>query len=238
MAKKSGGDGIKKSSGRQMRGQQKFVKVKTAKRRTASSTRWLQRQLNDPYVAEAKKQGLRSRAAFKIIQLDEELDLFHPGMRVVDLGAAPGGWTQVAVQKIKPEETGGRIVGIDYLEMEDMPGATFLQADFNDHDAPDKLKEALDGKADLVMSDMAAPTTGHKQTDHLKIMALVELAYHFAKEVLEQDGIFLAKVFQGGAENTLLADLKRDFKKVKHIKPNASRSDSSEIYVVAIGYRG
>ena len=238
MVKKTGDGGSKKSSGRQMRGQQQFVKVKTSRKRTASSTRWLQRQLNDPYVAEAKKQGLRSRAAFKIIQLDEELGLFRPGMRIVDLGAAPGGWTQVAVEKVQPEKTGGCIVGIDYLEMEDMPEATFLQADFNDADAPDKLKAVLAGKADLVMSDMAAPTTGHKQTDHLKIMGLVELAYEFAKEVLEQDGVFLAKVFQGGAATSLLADLKRDFKKVKHVKPNASRSDSSEIYVVATGFRG
>jgi len=235
MAKSGGNGGDKgKVKGRM----QKFVKVKTARRRTNSSTRWLQRQLNDPYVVEAKRLGYRSRAAFKIIQLDEELGLFKPGARVVDLGAAPGGWMQMAVEKINPEKTGGCVVGIDYLEMEEVEGATFLMCDFLDNDAPDLLKEALGGMADVVMSDMAAPTTGHKATDHLKIMALVETAYAFAKEVLVQDGIFLAKVFQGGAEKELLTQLRKDFKKIKHIKPKASRSDSSEMYVVGIGFRG
>ena len=228
----------KKSSGRQVRGLQRHVKVKTSKNRTISSTRWLERQLNDPYVAEAKKMGYRSRAAFKIIQMDEELGLFKPGQRIVDLGAAPGGWMQIAAQRTRPTQTGGCVIGIDYLEMPPIDGAEFLCCDFMDDEAPDLLKKALGGQADIVMSDMAAPTTGHRQTDHIKIMSLVETAYHFAKEVLAPEGVFLAKVFRGGTENQLLAAMKKDFRKVKHIKPDASRADSSEMYVVGTGFRG
>lgn len=220
------------------RGHQKKVKVKTARRRSVSSTRWLDRQLNDPYVAEAKRQGWRSRAAFKLLQMDEELGLIKPGQKAIDLGAAPGGWTQVLVEKINPEATGGRVVGIDYLEVFDIPGATILCMDFMDDQAPDALKQAVGGKVDLVLSDMAPPTIGHASTDHLRIMALAEAAYEFAQEVLSPGGTFLAKVFQGGTEKDLLNQLKKDFAKVKHIKPPASRKDSSEMYVVALGFRG
>lgn len=208
-------------------------KVKTAKRRKISSTRWLQRQINDPYVEEAKKQGYRSRAAFKILEIDEKINLFQKGMRVVDLGAAPGGWCQVAEQK--GCET---IIAIDLLAVDDLPGVDFIQMDFMDNEAPDKLKDMLGGKAHIVMSDMAPNTTGHKQTDHLRIMAVVEAAYHFACEVLEPEGIFIAKVFQGGAQNKLLAEMKKTFTSVKHIKPKASRKESSEQYLLATGFRG
>ncbi len=221
------------------RGQQKKKRVKTAKKRSHASTRWLQRQLNDPYVAEAQAQGYRSRAAFKLVQLDEQLNLIKKGQNIIDLGAAPGGWTQIIVDKVKPEETGAKVVALDILEMDELPGAIVLHMDFMDNDAPDKLKEAMDGeKADLVVSDIAPPTIGHKQTDHLRIMALVEAAYYFAIEVLNPGGNFVAKVFQGGAENDLLADMRKNFAKVKHVKPDASRSDSSEIYVVGLGFRG
>lgn len=220
------------------RGAQKKVRVKTRKNRTISSARWLERQLNDPYVAAAKSEGYRSRAAFKIIQLNEELNLFRPGQKVVDLGAAPGGWTQIAVDIIKPDKTGGRVVAIDYLDMPEVPGAEFICLDFTDDTAPAKLKKALRGKADVVMSDMAPPTVGHKQTDHLRIMGLAEMAYEFAREVLVPGGVFLSKVFMGGSSNDLLNLLKKDFTKVKHIKPHASRADSSEMYVVALGFRG
>ena len=227
-----------KYSSKNPRGQQRKKHVKTAKRRSAASTRWLKRQLNDPYVAEAKKLGYNSRAAFKILQLDEAVGLFKIGDKVVDLGAAPGGWTQVAIEKIKPNEIEGKVVAIDYLEMPNIEGATILQKDFTDDDAEEILKKALGGKANLVMSDMAPPTIRHKKTDHLRIVGLVEMAYAFAVDVLEKDGIFLAKLFQGGAEKSLLDQMKKDFQKVKHIKPDASRKDSSEIYVVAIGFRG
>mgnify|MGYP000415493359 CR=1 FL=1 len=221
------------------RGQQKKTRVKTAKKRSYASTRWLQRQLNDPYVAEAQAQGFRSRAAFKLMQLDEQLGLLKKGQNIVDLGAAPGGWTQIIVDKVKPEETGAKVVALDILEMDELSGAIVLHMDFMDNDAPDKLKEALGGEgADLVVSDIAPPTIGHKQTDHLRIMSLVEAAYYFAIEVLKPGGGFVAKVFQGGAENDLLADMRLKFTKVKHLKPNASRSDSSEIYVVGLGFRG
>ncbi len=220
------------------RGHQKTVKVKTAKKRTSSSTRWLERQLNDPYVAQAKKLGYRSRATFKLLQLDEKLNLLKPGLRAVDLGCAPGGWVQVMIDKIQPQKTGGRVVGIDYLEMQPFEEATILQKDFTEPDAPDLLKAALGGKADLVVSDMAAPTTGHKRTDHLRIIALSELAYYFARDVLNEGGAFLTKVFQGGSTHELLTLLKKEFKTIKHIKPDASRSDSAEIYVVAQGFKG
>lgn len=221
------------------RGHQKHVKVKTARRRKNSSTRWLQRQLNDPYVAEARRQGYRSRAAFKIIQLHEKLNLIKPGMAVVDLGAAPGGWMQVMAEIMKPEKNGGQIIGIDYLEVEDIPGTQFLHKDFTDPDAPQALKDMLGGKAaDLVISDMAAPTTGHQQTDHLRIVDLAERAYVFARDVLKPGGTFVTKLFQGGATQDLLEPLKKEFKTVKHIKPEASRADSSELYLVAQGFKG
>jgi 23S rRNA (uridine2552-2'-O)-methyltransferase len=218
---------------------QATVRVKTAKQRTVSSTLWLQRQLNDPYVAEAKRQGYRSRAAFKLVQLDDRFHLLTKGARVVDLGCAPGGWCQVAVDRVgalKPG--GGKVVGIDYLEMDQVPGAETLQLDFLDGSAPDKLKAALDGPADIVLSDMAAPTTGHAATDHLRVMNLAETAYEFAAEVLAPGGAFVAKVFQGGTERTLLDRLKRDFATVRHAKPPASRAESAEVYVIATGFRG
>ncbi len=211
------------------------VRVKSAKYNKPSSNRWLQRQLNDPYVAESKRQGYRSRAAFKLIQLDEKFHFLGKGKRIVDLGCAPGGWTQVAAQRNKGE---GQIVGMDLLEAEPINGAILLQQDFTSPDAPEKLKALLNGPADVVMSDMAANTTGHQQTDHLRTIALVELAYDFAKEVLAEGGIFIAKVFQGGTEGALLTDMKRNFTKVTHFKPDASRKDSVEIYVVALGYKG
>ncbi|NYZ15052.1 RlmE family RNA methyltransferase [Azospirillum sp. RWY-5-1] len=214
------------------------VRVKTARRRSLSSTRWLERQLNDPYVAEARKRGFRSRAAFKLLQLDEKYRLLAPGKRVVDLGAAPGGWTQVAVERVKPETTGGQVVGLDILEMEPVAGAVTFQADFLDETAPQRLKDALGGPADLVLSDMAAPTTGHQQTDHLRIMGLAEAALDFAEEVLAPGGAFVCKLFQGGAERELLDRLKRAFATVRHAKPPSSRQDSSETYVVATGFRG
>ena len=211
------------------------TRVKSAKGRKISSTRWLQRQLNDPYVQEAKRLGYRSRAAFKLIELDEKFGILRKGMKIVDLGAAPGGWTQVATAKVGDN---GRIVGIDLLEVEPIAGATMIMGDFLDEDAPGNLVAALDGKADLVLSDMAASSTGHTQTDHLRIMVLLEAAVAFAADILAPDGVFVGKVLQGGTENELLAALKRDFKVVKHAKPKASRQDSAEMYVVATGFRG
>ena len=216
-------------------------RVKTANRRSVSSARWLHRQLNDPYVAEAKKRGFRSRAAFKLLQLDERFHFLKPGARVVDLGAAPGGWTQVAGDVVLRSAKGqpkGKVIGIDILEMEPVPGAQILHLDFMSEEAPDRLKALLDGEADVVLSDMAASATGHQQTDHLKIMALAETAYAFAAEVLAPGGTFIAKVLQGGATGDLLKELKRDFEEVKHVKPPASRKDSAEIYVVALSFRG
>lgn len=220
------------------RGHQKKVRVKTRKRRTASSARWLERQLNDPYVAESKALGYHSRAAFKLTQMNEDLKLFKPGQRVIDLGAAPGGWTQVACDIVKPRETGGRVVAIDYLDMKPVAEAQFIKLDFMDDSAPQLLKDAIGGPADIVMSDMAPPTTGHRETDHIRIIALAEAALDFALEVLKPGGAFLAKVFQGGSEKDLLNLLKKNFTKVKHVKPHASRADSSEMYVVALGFRG
>jgi 23S rRNA (uridine2552-2'-O)-methyltransferase len=211
------------------------VRVKTAKRRSHSSTLWLERQLNDPYVARAKREGYRSRAAFKLIEIDDKHRILKPGAKVMDLGAAPGGWSQVAAKRIGSK---GRVVAIDLLEMDEVPGVTFAQIDFLDPVAPDRLKEMLGGPADVVLSDMAANATGHRPTDHLKIMALVEAAAEFTGEVLRPGGSFLAKVIQGGTEAGLLADLKRSFATVKHVKPAASRSDSAELYVLAQGFRG
>jgi len=212
-------------------------RVKTAGKRSASSTRWLTRQLNDPYVAEAKKRGFRSRAAFKLLQMEERFQFLKPGARVVDLGAAPGGWTQIAAEHVLKNGK-GKVVGIDILEMDPVPGAEILHLDFMTDEAPDRLKQLLGGAADVVLSDMAASATGHQQTDHLKIMALAETAYQFASEVLAPGGTFIAKVLQGGATGDLLKSLKRDFAEVRHVKPPASRKDSAEIYVVALGFRG
>ncbi len=212
-------------------------KVKTAKGRKTSSTRWLNRQLNDPYITMAEKDGYRGRAAYKLIELNEKLDFLKKDQVIVDLGAAPGGWCQVATAK------GAKVIAIDLLQMDELADVDFIQMDFMENDAPNKLKAMIrqynsDGFADAVLSDMAPNTTGHKQTDHLRIMAVVEAAYYFAKEVLKEDGVFVAKVFQGGAQNTLLAEMKRDFKTIKHIKPPASRKESSEQYLIAQGFKG
>ena len=211
---------------------QMSVRVKTARQRSISSTLWLHRQLNDPYVAEAKRTGYRSRAAFKLQQLDDRFRLISRGKRVVDLGSAPGGWLQVAVERGAAD-----VVGLDYLDMDPIIGATILKLDFLDPAAPAQLKALLKGAADVVLSDMAAPTTGHGPTDHLRVVALAEAAYQFAAEVLAPGGSFVAKVFQGGSERGLLNLLKRDFASVRHVKPPASRADSAEIYVVATNFR-
>ena len=207
------------------------VAVKTAKGRSVASQRWLVRQLNDPYVAAAKQQGWRSRAAFKLLELDERFRLIRRGARVVDLGAAPGGWTQVAVQR------GARVVGVDLLAMDPVAGAVVLQGDFTEDSMQERLLAELGAKADLVLSDMAPNTTGHVATDHLRIMALAEAAADFAIGALAEGGGFVAKVFQGGAERVLLERLKRQFASVRHAKPPASRKESSELYVVATGFR-
>ena len=213
-------------------------RLRTAGRRRPSSIRWLERQINDPYVAEAQRQGYRSRAAFKLQQLDDRFHLLGPGKRVIDLGAAPGGWTQVAVERCLPEGgKQGRVIGIDLTPMQPIPGAELLEGDFLAPEAPTRLKDALGGPADVVLSDMAAPATGHARTDHLKIMALAEAAHAFAVEVLKPGGAFIAKVLQGGATQELLKALKRDFAEVRHVKPMASRADSAEIYVVALRFR-
>lgn len=222
---------VKRSSG----GERELkVRVKTGRKRSLSSKLWLERQLNDPYVARAKREGYRSRAAFKLIEIDDKHHVLKPGARVIDLGAAPGGWSQVARQRVGAK---GRVVAIDILAMDDVAGVDFMQLDFLDLEAPAKLKAMLGGPADVVLSDMAANATGHRQTDHLKIMALVEAGAEFACEVLKPGGAYLAKVIQGGTENDLLAMLKRNFTGVKHVKPAASRADSAELYVVATGFR-
>jgi 23S rRNA (uridine2552-2'-O)-methyltransferase len=213
------------------------VRVKGGRGRTLSSKLWLERQLNDPYVARAQREGYRSRAAFKLIEIDDKARILKRGGRVIDLGAAPGGWSQVAAKRVGASDH-GRVVAIDLLAMEPVAGVEFAQLDFLDPDAPAKLKAMLGGSADVVLSDMAANTTGHRKTDHLKIMAQVEAAADFAGEVLAPGGAFLAKVLQGGTEAALLARLKRDFETVKHVKPPASRSDSAELYLLAAGFRG
>lgn len=230
----------KKSSGRgNLSGRSLHVKVKTAKRRKLGSTLWLQRQLNDPYVAQAKKDGYRSRAAYKLIEINEKHQFLVPGARIVDLGAAPGGWCQIAARAVQSTDEDVRVVGIDYLGMEPMPGVTILEKDFLDDDAPDLLMEALRGhKADIVMSDMAAPTTGHRKTDHLRTTHLFEVAADFAKHALKPGGLFLSKVFRGGTEHALLQALKRDYRSVAHVKPPSSRKESPELYVLAKGFRG
>jgi 23S rRNA (uridine2552-2'-O)-methyltransferase len=213
-------------------------KLKPSRNRTVSSRQWLTRQLNDPYVQRAKSEGYRSRAAYKLIEIDDKARFLKRGGRIVDLGAAPGGWSQVAAARVGSATGKGKVVAIDLLDIEAIPGVEFMQLDFNDDDAPGKLKEMLGGPADVVLSDMAGNTTGHRQTDHLKIVALVEMAAEFAREVLSPGGTFLAKVIQGGTEHTLLAELKKNFATVKHIKPPASRADSAELYVLAQGFRG
>lgn len=238
MAKKPTG---KNTSGRGQR--DLTVKVKTARGRTLSSTRWLQRQLNDPYVKRAQAEGYRGRAAFKIMELDDKYRFLVSGARVVDLGCAPGGWCQVAVPRVNAlgEKSGkaqGRIVGVDLQEVEPIPGCEIHQLDFLEEGADDKIKAWLGGPADVVMSDMAASSSGHKQTDHLRIIALCEAAAELAFDVLEPGGTFVAKVLAGGAEQGLQAQLKKRFDKVANVKPPASRSDSSEKFVVALGFRG
>ena len=213
------------------------VRVRTGKSRSLASKLWLERQLNDPYVARAKREGLRSRAAFKLIEIDDKYHFLKVGGRVVDLGAAPGGWSQIAARRVGADTGRGHVVGIDVLEMAPVAGVDVLHLDFMTEDAPDKLKALLGGPADVVLSDMAANATGHRKTDHLKIMALAETAAMFAREVLKPGGTFLCKVLQGGTEGVLLAELKRDFGTVKHVKPAASRSDSAELYVLAMGFR-
>jgi 23S rRNA (uridine2552-2'-O)-methyltransferase len=212
------------------------VRVKSGKGRKLSSKLWLERQLNDPYVARARREGYRSRAAFKLTEIDDKYRILRKGVRVIDLGAAPGGWSQVAAKRVGAPAQ-GRVVGIDLLAVDAIPGVEFLALDFLDPAAPGKLKELLGGPADLVLSDMAANATGHRRTDHIKIVALVEAAAEFAREVLRPGGAFLAKVIQGGTEPALLADLKRDFATVKHVKPAASRADSAELYLLAAGFR-
>jgi 23S rRNA (uridine2552-2'-O)-methyltransferase len=211
------------------------VKVKTAKRREASSTRWLARQLNDPYVREAKAKGYRSRAAFKLLELDSKFHFLKAGATVLDLGAAPGGWSQVAAARVGAK---GRVVATDILEMCLLPGVVFVQADLLDPDTPARLGEALGGKADVVLSDMAAPTTGHRATDHLRTTALFEAALDMAEQVLKPGGAFVGKVFQGGAAGDLLARVKQRFREVRHVKPPASRAESVELYLVALGFKG
>jgi 23S rRNA (uridine2552-2'-O)-methyltransferase len=210
-------------------------KVKTARGRTTSSVRWLQRQLNDPYVQQAQRDGYRSRAAYKLIDLDEKFKLLKPCMKVVDLGCAPGGWTQVAAQRIGSK---GSVVGIDLLPMDAVADATIFEYDFLADDAPEMITNALGGKADIVLSDMAANTTGHGPTDHLRIIHLCEIAYHFATEILVIGGAFVCKVRQGGTEGKLLKEMQKRFTTVKHAKPKSSRADSAESYVVAMGFKG
>jgi 23S rRNA (uridine2552-2'-O)-methyltransferase len=208
------------------------VRVKSARGRKSSSTRWLQRQLNDHYVQEAQRLGYRSRAAFKLLEMDDKYKFLKPNMTIVDLGAAPGGWCQVA------KERGSKhVVAIDILPMDPLAGVTALEMDFTDNEAPDRLKEHIGGYADVVLSDMAPNTIGHKKTDHLRIMALVEMAYEFAAETLKPGGVFVSKVFQGGASSELMAVMKKDFEKIRNVKPKASRKESAEEYMVCTGFR-
>jgi 23S rRNA (uridine2552-2'-O)-methyltransferase len=212
-----------------------MARLKGDKRRTPSSRAWLERQISDPYVARAKREGYRSRAAYKLTEIDDKFHLLKNGARVVDLGAAPGGWSEVAARRVG---AGGRVFALDILDMKPIAGVEFIKLDFLDAAAPEHLKTTLGGDADVVLSDMAANATGHRKTDHLRIMALAEAAAQFAREVLGPGGGFLCKVLQGGTEAALLAELKRDFSSVKHIKPPASRADSAELYLLARGFRG
>ncbi|MDZ4790819.1 MAG: RlmE family RNA methyltransferase [Hyphomicrobiales bacterium] len=215
------------------------VRVLTGKKRTVSSKLWLQRQLNDPYVSAAKRDGFRSRAAYKLSELDDKYRILKPGQVVVDLGAAPGGWSQVSAARVKAEGGNGAVIAIDLTEIAAIPGVVIIHGDFLEEASQAKLTALLAGRrADVLLSDMAAPSSGHRQTDHLRIMGLCEEALAFAADVLAPDGAFLAKVLQGGAEQALLDALKRDFKLVRHVKPKASRADSAELYVLATGFRG
>ncbi|HLH86957.1 MAG TPA: RlmE family RNA methyltransferase [Xanthobacteraceae bacterium] len=225
------------TGGRGERGGRDLKVQVRGKKRSLSSKLWLDRQLNDPYVARAKREGLRSRAAYKLVEMDDKHHLLKAGARVVDLGAAPGGWSQIAAKRVGADSGRGRVVAIDILEMMPVAGVDVLHLDFLDPAAPDRLKALLGGPADVVLSDMAANATGHRKTDHLKIMALAETAAQFAREVLSPGGTFLCKVLQGGTEGALLAELKRDFATVRHVKPAASRADSAELYVLATGFR-
>lgn len=225
--KKPGGDGARELK----------VRVKKSKKLSNSSVRWLERQLNDPYVAKAKRDGYRSRAVYKLEEIADKNKLFKPGGRVVDLGAAPGGWSQLAARRVGAADGKGKVVALDLLDIEPIPGVDFMQLDFLAPEAPERLIEKLGGQADVVMSDMAANATGHRKTDHIKIVALAETAAEFACEVLGPGGAFLCKVLQGGTEHTLLATLKKDFTTVKHVKPSASRADSAELYLLATGFR-
>lgn len=221
------------------RGRGKTTHVKTAKMRKSSSTRWLKRQLNDPFVRQAKEMGYRSRAVFKLKQLDDQYHFLKKGAVIVDLGAAPGGWLQLAAERTKPEHHGGKIIGIDLLEIDPLPHTTFFQGDFMEQQACDQIIELLGGrKVDVVLSDMAANTTGHQGTDHLRIMALVEMVWDFAKVFLADGGTLVAKVFQGGTGSELLTEMKTHFETVKHIKPQASRKESPETYLIAHGFKG
>jgi 23S rRNA (uridine2552-2'-O)-methyltransferase len=220
-------------------GRKLAVKVRTAKGRKIASTRWLQRQLNDPYVDEARRRGLRSRAAFKLSEIDDKRHILKAGMRVVDLGAAPGGWSQVAAMRVRSGEGRACVIAVDLTSIEPIPGVDTLALDVSEAGAGARIKEALQGGlAELVLSDMAAPSTGHRQTDHIRVVALVEAALNIAEQVLAPGGAFLAKVFQGGAGQELGARLKRSFAKVHHVKPKASRPESPEVYVLATGFRG
>src|SRR5437588_8282595 len=214
------------------------VTVKTGGKRKLSSKLWLERQLNDPYVAQARRDGYRSRAAYKLIEIDDKYRVLKSGMMAVDLGAAPGGWSQIAAKRVGAVDGKGKVVAIDLLEMPEIPGVTFAQLDFLAQDAPEKLIAMMGGRADVVLSDMAANTTGHRKTEQLRMVGLVETAAAFAADVLNPGGAFVAKVFQSGADAELLAQLKRDFATVKHVKPASSRQDSSERYVLAMGFRG
>ena len=214
------------------------VTVKSGGRLKLSSKLWLERQLNDPYVAQAKRDGLRSRAAYKLIEIDDKYHFLKSGITVVDLGAAPGGWSQIAAKRVGAADGKGKVVAIDLLEMPEIAGVTFAQLDFLANDAPDKLLKMMGGRADVVLSDMAANTTGHRKTDQLRILGLVEGAAAFAADVLNPGGTFVAKVFQSGADAALMTQLKRDFTSVRHVKPASSRKDSSERYVLAMGFRG
>jgi len=215
------------------------VRVKTGKGRTVAQKIWLERQLNDPYVAEAKKLGYRSRAAFKLIEIDDKYKFLKVGGRIVDLGSAPGGWSQVAAKRVKAEDGKGKVVAIDMHGMEAIPAVTFFKKDFYDEDAPQVLIDALGGeKADCVLSDMASHATGHRQTDHINIIALAEAGYDFARTILKPGGTYLAKVLRGGTEGQLLTTMKKDFAKVIHVKPMSSRDGSAELFVLATGFRG
>ncbi len=234
----TGKSGAAKSGSGKGRGARDLkVEVKRSRKLSHSSQLWLRRQLNDPYVKRAKEAGYRSRAAFKLSEMDDKIHFLKSGQRLIDLGCAPGGWCQVAAERIGLKSGKGRIVGIDLLPVDTIPGVEIIEMDFMDEAAPPRLKELLGGEADGVMSDMAANTTGHKKTDHLKIIGLAEAAIEFAREVLAPGGFFLVKLFQGGESADLLAELKRDFTIVRNLKPSASRADSSELYVLATGYR-